>query len=187
METEGKSGGIINCQKCGTENLDSSKFCDECGHNLLQNLSCSKCGQTFKPDAKFCAECGAKTYPDFDKKQENSSLDSFSKKSQSTYASADEPKWDGGNNNVELDAYYQREFEMIKDSGETYKGKWNWTAFCFGPLWAISKGAWLSAVICFVICIASAGVVGVIYWFVYGFRGNYIYYCVHQKQSQQVV
>jgi ribosomal protein L40E len=187
METEVKGGGIINCKKCGTENLDSSKFCDNCGHNLLQKSSCSKCGQTLMPDAKFCAECGTKRDLDCNKKQENLSQYGFLKQPQSTYTPTDEPKRDGGINNVELDAYYQCEFKMIKDSGETYKGKWNWAAFFFGPLWALSKGAWLSAVICLIIAVATGGAVGVIYWFIYGIRGNYIYYCVHQKQYQQIV
>jgi hypothetical protein len=177
----------MNCKQCGTENDNSSKFCDKCGHPLSQEVSCVTCGQPLKPGAKYCGKCGAKIDRDCDNKQAISSQDSYSKKSQSAYTKNDEPKWGEGNNYAELDAYYQSEFKLIKDSGETYKGKWNWAAFCFGPLWAISKGAWLSAVVCFVICIATAGVVGVIYWFVYGFRGNYIYYCVHQKQSQQVV
>ena len=39
-------------------------------------------------------------------------------------------------------AYYQEEFRRIFESREQYTGKWNWAAFLFGTLWAITKGLW---------------------------------------------
>ena len=40
------------------------------------------------------------------------------------------------------DPYYQKEFQKIHDSNESYKGKWNWWAFLFSYVWAINKGCW---------------------------------------------
>jgi len=48
----------MNCKKCGTENVESSKFCTKCGHKLVHELSCTKCGKTLQQDAIFCVECG---------------------------------------------------------------------------------------------------------------------------------
>jgi hypothetical protein len=88
--------------------------------------------------------------------------------------------------------YYQEEFRKIHDSKETYQGKWNWYAFWFGVLWALTKSLWTSAVISLVAavllglatCGAGALLVGIIYQFIYGYRGNYIYYCAHVKNKQ---
>jgi hypothetical protein len=90
-----------------------------------------------------------------------------------------------------LPPYYQQEFNQIAASNETYKGKWNWAAFCFGPLWALTKGAWATFLVSFIANILIiAGTCGwglAIVWIlpiIYGLRGNYIYYCVVAKQKQ---
>jgi hypothetical protein len=83
-----------------------------------------------------------------------------------------------------LPPYYQEEFKKIWESGEVYKGKWNWAAFFFGGFWALTKGTWLSAVISLGAAILTGGLGGVIYWFIFGFRGNYIYYTLHAKGKQ---
>ncbi len=93
---------------------------------------------------------------------------------------------------VGLSAYYQEEFGKIHVSRESYQGKWNWAAFCFGGLWALVKGLWLSLIVCvvcsFVISSLTCGMglfpMCVIYAFVYGFRGNYMYYCAYVKHRQ---
>ena len=82
-----------------------------------------------------------------------------------------------------LPPYYQDEFQRIQSSGETYKGKWNWAAFFFGALWALTKGLWLPAVIAFGGSILTYGVVGFAYCFVFGARGNYMYYCKTVKNQ----
>ncbi len=46
------------CPKCSTENLDSAKFCAQCGARLA--AICSSCGTQNPPDAKFCIQCGAR-------------------------------------------------------------------------------------------------------------------------------
>ena len=44
----------------------------------------------------------------------------------------------------ELSLYYRDEFDKIYESNEKYKGKWNWAAFFFGPIWALTKGVWVA-------------------------------------------
>ena len=48
----------MKCPKCQTENLDSAKFCTDCGQPLQTDVVCSQCHHTNKPTAKFCEECG---------------------------------------------------------------------------------------------------------------------------------
>ena len=61
-------------------------------------------------------------------------------------------------------AYYEQEFARIQQSGEAYKGKWNWAAFFFGPFWAITKGLWGACIVCLVVAVITAGIGGVVYW-----------------------
>jgi hypothetical protein len=83
----------------------------------------------------------------------------------------------------DLSPYYQEEFKKILESGETYKGKWNWAAFLFGGFWAMTKQLWLSLAICFVAGLGTGGVAWFVYWFIYGIRGNFIYYTLHTKKK----
>lgn len=83
-----------------------------------------------------------------------------------------------------LDPYYQEEFKKIHESGEAYRGKWNWSAFFFGPIWALTKGAWVSALTALVVTFLTGGLGGIVYWFVFGARGNYIHYSLHTKKKQ---
>src|SRR5215469_9936899 len=46
----------MKCSKCGGENRDGAKFCNECAAPI--ETSCPKCGSKNKPGAKFCDECG---------------------------------------------------------------------------------------------------------------------------------
>jgi hypothetical protein len=94
------------------------------------------------------------------------------------YPQAAKPNWSS------LSSYYQDEFRKIHESGEVYKGKWNWAAFCFGGIWALTKGVWLSVLICFVVSIVTGGIGGVVYWIIFAARGNYMYYCAQTKGKQ---
>jgi RNA polymerase subunit RPABC4/transcription elongation factor Spt4 len=49
----------MNCNTCGVENNESSKFCSACGNDLLHKV-CSKCGLVFINGAQFCNQCGTK-------------------------------------------------------------------------------------------------------------------------------
>jgi hypothetical protein len=94
-------------------------------------------------------------------------------------------------NLAHLPPYYQQEFTKIAESGESYKGKWNWAAFFFGPIWALTKGAYMSALchigvnalILLVTCGFGAPVL-IIGGIIYGIRGNYIYYQASQHGKQ---
>lgn len=46
------------CVQCRHNNLDGSKFCNECGSQL--SSSCSKCGSSNPPEASYCNQCGSK-------------------------------------------------------------------------------------------------------------------------------
>ena len=47
----------MKCTKCGAENREGAKFCNECA--APTEGSCPRCGSRNKPGAKFCDECGA--------------------------------------------------------------------------------------------------------------------------------
>jgi len=46
----------MRCAKCGAENTDRAKFCEECGAPFKRR--CPSCGAENTPAAKFCLECG---------------------------------------------------------------------------------------------------------------------------------
>src|SRR5215472_4601386 len=46
----------MKCAKCGADNREGAKFCNECAAPI--EASCPKCGTKNKPGAKFCDECG---------------------------------------------------------------------------------------------------------------------------------
>src|SRR5215471_9883277 len=46
----------MKCAKCGTENREGAKFCNECAAPI--EAPCPRCGSRNKPGAKFCDECG---------------------------------------------------------------------------------------------------------------------------------
>jgi hypothetical protein len=75
-----------------------------------------------------------------------------------------------------LPQYWQDEMTKIHESNESYKGKWNWPAFFFGILWALSKGLVLSALICVITVFITFGFAGIFWVFYYPIRGNYMYY-----------
>jgi len=83
-----------------------------------------------------------------------------------------------------LSNYYQMEFSKIYNSNETYKGRFNWAAFLFGPLWALSKGLYVAAIIALVASVATGGFLGLVAAAVFGGRGNWFYYCLFVKGKQ---
>ena len=46
----------MKCPKCGFENIDKAKFCNECGNKL--EIPCLSCSSPNPPGSKFCYECG---------------------------------------------------------------------------------------------------------------------------------
>jgi class 3 adenylate cyclase/tetratricopeptide (TPR) repeat protein len=51
----------MKCAKCGAENREAAKFCNECAAPI--EAPCPKCGSKNKPGAKFCDECGTSLGP----------------------------------------------------------------------------------------------------------------------------
>jgi len=83
-----------------------------------------------------------------------------------------------------LSRYYQDEFRKIHQSGEKYKGKWNWTAFFFSWIWGLTKGIWLpSLVYLFIFCI-TRGVFSIVWLFLFPKRANWIYYNLRIKNKR---
>ena len=96
-----------------------------------------------------------------------------------------------------LDAYYQREFQLIHDSNGGYRGKWNWWAFFFTGIWCLFKGCWLVGIFAlisvsfFVYKIELGpgvylqfGFSNLIWSLLLGWRGNWLYYNVKIKGKQ---
>lgn len=72
--------------------------------------------------------------------------------------------------------YYRNEFNKIYESKGQYKGKWNWASFLFGSFWAMTKGLWPQAILSLFLTMITGGLAGPIFWFVFGFRGNHMFY-----------
>ncbi|HMA36118.1 MAG TPA: SPFH domain-containing protein [Chloroflexia bacterium] len=54
------AGGLLTCPNCHAQVAANSKFCPECGYNMLTKPTCPNCHEEVKPGAKFCANCGTK-------------------------------------------------------------------------------------------------------------------------------
>jgi hypothetical protein len=86
-----------------------------------------------------------------------------------------------------LSDYYRDEFQRISTSGESYQGKWNWAAFFWGGIWALTKGLWAPVVLCIVVCIPLGGIPAILFWAYFAARGNYLYYKkVVKKQTAAI-
>jgi len=126
-------------------------------------MNCQTCGKDINEKAEICDYCYVIVNPPT--KTESPTAPDFSA----------------------LPQYYQDEFKKIYDSNETYKGKWNWSAFCLGPIWAFPKGVWLSSIINIVASFLTSGIAGLIYGFIFASRGNFMYYSAYVKKKQLVV
>ena len=57
-EAGGKTEHAVICRRCGAENGEASKFCDQCGDGLPTEIACPSCSAINDPDARFCDGCG---------------------------------------------------------------------------------------------------------------------------------
>src|SRR5262249_32863825 len=48
--------GSMQCARCGVENPEGKKFCQQCGSSLTHR--CPSCESENLPGAKFCGDCG---------------------------------------------------------------------------------------------------------------------------------
>ena len=50
---------LVVCPECKTNNKADSKFCSNCGSELVLTKACPSCNKKIKSGLKFCPECGA--------------------------------------------------------------------------------------------------------------------------------
>jgi len=50
--------GAASCPECRSGVPGDSKFCPQCGHQLVVFTQCSRCGKNLAPNARFCPRCG---------------------------------------------------------------------------------------------------------------------------------
>ena len=138
--------------------------CRNCGNEVPPGAeSCGRCGVRPLTGRRFCQECGAET------------------------RAPQELCLRCGTRLLDLSGlsdYYRREFQRIFESHEGYKGKWNWAAFFFGPIWALTKGLWLAPAIAVLGGLVTYSIVTIAYWVVFAARGNYMYYMAHVQGRQ---
>lgn len=163
------------CRNCGAEIIDKAEFCIGCGCKpLSENKYCQECGVATNEKQEICIKCGVKL----------KKLNSIHTGSNTDFTKIIQGDGTLNLDFSDLDPYYQAEFTKIYESNETYKGKWNWFSFLFGGIWALTKGVWVSPVAVIILSLFTMGVPGFIYWFICGFRGNYMYYNAYVKKKQ---
>ncbi len=167
------------CRVCGNPLNDKAEICVKCGCRPWNGTEyCQECGAETIEKQEMCTRCGCMLKTSTGKtKNFLDAINNFNS----------EPDDVMDLDFSSLPVYYQNEFKKIYESNESYKGKFNWYAFFFAAVWALTKGCWLSALACFGVSMITAGVGGVIYWFVFGFRGTYMYYCSYVKNKQCIV
>jgi len=58
----------VRCSKCGTDNAENSRFCDQCATPLSR--LCAKCSFENSPQARFCSQCAAPLGPALNERDE---------------------------------------------------------------------------------------------------------------------
>ena len=94
--------------------------------------------------------------------------------------------------NFITDYYYRSQFELIINSKETYKGKWNWWAFFFSWVWCFTKGLWQYGAIVMAVSIGLryylpyevTGAFALVVAIFFGSRGTWLYYNLKIKNKQ---
>lgn len=154
----------MHCRNCGQVINEKAEICIHCKSKPLAGTKyCQECGGEPEPNVELCTKCGCRL-------MFMSAVTSVGTVLRTDFSG--------------LTPYYQEEFKKMYDSNEAYKGKFNWAALLFGVLWALTKGVWLASVICFVACIVTGGLAGIIFWVIFGVRGNYMYYNAYVKNKQ---
>lgn len=166
------------CRNCGAVLNDKAEICIKCGCRPLNGDEyCQECGMRTTQKQEMCVKCGCRLM--FSSGKSKGILEGINVGN----SSSDELNLDFS----ELDPYYQKEFEKIYKSGETYKGKFNGWALLFGGIWALTKGSWLPFVTCIAASFLTAGIASLVYCIIAGFRGTYWYYCSYVKNKQCII
>lgn len=50
--------GVVNCSKCHSEVVVGSRFCQQCGHQMVVISKCPRCSKDLSADSNFCPSCG---------------------------------------------------------------------------------------------------------------------------------
>lgn len=168
----------MHCRNCGSIINDNAEYCMNCGCKPFSSKNyCQECGADTTEKQEICVKCGCKLKSGYIHQSKPINIAGIMGNTTN----------DLNLDFTDLDSYYQKEFVKIYESQETYKGKFNGWAFLFGPIWALTKGVWLSPICCIVLSALTFGIVSVVYSFIAGFRGNYWYYCAHTKNSQCII
>lgn len=88
---------------------------------------------------------------------------------------------------IGLKPYWQKELTKIHNSNGAYRGKFNFPAFFFGALWALTKGLWANVLVMILIASVFYAVLPESAWVVVnfaigGFYGAYGNMLVYKKQ-----
>lgn len=146
-------------------------------------MICNKCGFEYNEENKFCPKCG------IDLQDENNELSQViidkNDSSHGEYYRNDKTKYNIYDEFTSLKSYYQMEFTKIKDSDETYKGKFNFFPFLFSWIWMLTKKMYVGAVV-YIIIVGFLtnyvhGIFSLIFGIIMGFRANYMYYNYYTK------
>lgn len=151
-------------------------------------MICGKCGFEYTEENKFCPECGA------DFRSENNKISEVivesSDNGNGEYYRNDKTKDNIYNEFASLKPYYQIEFTKIKDSGETYKGKFNFFPFLFSWIWMFTKKMYVGAVVYIIVVGILTNYVHSIFSLAFGilmgFRANYMYYNYYIKGTYKL-
>jgi len=57
-EPVASAAGAATCPECRSSVPPDSKFCPQCGHQLVVFTQCSRCSKNLAPNARFCPRCG---------------------------------------------------------------------------------------------------------------------------------
>lgn len=160
------SNSSRQCRSCRAVLPTDAEFCGACGTQNPTSpfVSCFGCGTEVPVNQGFCNRCGARN----GFAQAPTPQPAYTP-GPSTSNSAYVPSFS------HLSGYYQDEFERMQEDPR-YEGKWNWAAFFFGALWAITKGLWGPVLLCLIISIPFGGLPAILFWVYFGARGNSMYY-----------
>lgn len=159
--------------------------CEDCGGRVSKRAaSCPHCGAP-------CGEIGAEDFSsplvsegydtDYDAPPQRRK-----KTSKRKQLNAGSSRDDVNSDFSYLPSYYRDEFQKIHESNGAYQGKFNLMAFLLGPIWAMMRGLWVSVLVCVMLSIVTAGLAGIVYWIIWGVRGNYMYYRRKVRHEQAV-
>lgn len=151
-------------------------------------MICKKCGFEYEEKNKFCPKCGAKLQDD-DKKISDIIVE-VDNDSNGEYYRNNKTKNNIYDEFSVLKPYYQIEFTKIKDSGETYKGKFNLFPFFFSWIWMLTKKMYLGAIL-YIIVVGFLtnyvhGIFSLVFGILMGFRANYMYYNYYTKGTYKL-